>query len=93
MKCSVKLRYACAFQNAVMVEKDICRALFAHFLLFLQEWANRRKNIETGGYSNKEMQTLLETMEKQHAEQLRKTAEMVINLLYPLNGVNSFYYL
>jgi len=42
-----------------------------------QEWANRRKNIETGGYSNKEMQKLLATMEKQHAEQLRKSAEMV----------------
>lgn len=41
------------------------------------EWANRRKNIETGGYSKKEMQTLLVTMEKQHAEQLRKSAEMV----------------
>lgn len=42
-----------------------------------QEWANRRKNIETGGYSKKEMQTLRATMEKQHAEQLRKSAEMV----------------
>jgi len=76
-----------------MVEMNICRALFAHFLLSLQEWANRRKNIETGGYSKKEMQTLRATMEKQHAEQLRKSAEMVKNLLYPPNGVNSFYYL
>lgn len=42
-----------------------------------QEWSNRRKNIESGGYSKKEMQTLVETMEKQHAEQLKKSAEAV----------------
>jgi len=42
-----------------------------------QEWSNRRKNIESGGYSKKEVQILLETMEKQHAEQLKKSAEAV----------------
>jgi hypothetical protein len=42
-----------------------------------QEWSNRRKEIDSGGCSKKEIQILLENMEKRHAEQLKKTTEMV----------------
>jgi len=42
-----------------------------------QEWSNKRKEIDSGGYSKKEIEILLENMEKKHAQQLKKTKEMV----------------
>jgi hypothetical protein len=69
---------------------NICRDLFAHFVLFLQERSNRRKEINSGGCSKNEIQILLENMEKRHAEELKKTTEMVIILILASKWSDSF---
>jgi len=42
-----------------------------------QERSRKHKDIDSGGYSNEQMQILMEKMEKAHAEQLKKSTEMV----------------
>jgi len=42
-----------------------------------QERSRKQKDIYSGGYSNEQMQILMEKMEKAHAEQLKKSTEMV----------------
>jgi len=42
-----------------------------------QEWSKKRKEVESGGYSKKEVEILLQNLEKQHAEQSRKSTELI----------------